>query len=63
MKIHANASDITHILAKLGGGSKKTGGEGMIGGLKMIFKTGVLVGHTEKKVKDFLNSTNNLFLK
>ncbi len=63
MKIHANASEITHILAKLGGGSKKMGGEGMVGGLKVIFKTGVLVGHTEKKVTDFLDISKYKFLK
>jgi hypothetical protein len=41
MKKRANATNITHGLAQLGGGSKKEGGEGMIGGLNSIFKAGV----------------------
>ena len=39
-----NASDITHILAKLGGGSKKEGGDGMMGGMANIFQKGYELG-------------------
>lgn len=39
-----NAANITHGLAQLGGGSKKNGGEGMMGGMQNIFKKGVEYG-------------------
>lgn len=38
-------TSITHGLAQLGGGSKRDGGSGMMGGMQMIFKTGVKVGN------------------
>ncbi len=44
MAKRANASNITRGLAQLGGGSIKDGGSGMMGGMQMIFKTGVKVG-------------------
>lgn len=60
-----NASQITHGLAQLGGGSKKDGGSGMMGGMENIFKKGLelrdenalenkkqsdgLLGNSEKK--------------
>ena len=51
-----NASNITHGLAQLGGGSKKEGGEGMMGGMQNIFATGVQYGNKlgleGKDVKD-----------
>lgn len=40
-----NASNLTHGLAQLGGGSKKEGGSGMIGGMQNIFATGVKIGN------------------
>ncbi|SFP71444.1 hypothetical protein SAMN04487928_106130 [Butyrivibrio proteoclasticus] len=40
-----NAANITHGLAQLGGGSKKDGGSGMMGGMQFIFKTGIQLGN------------------
>lgn len=40
-----NAANITHGLAQLGGGSKKDGGSGMMGGLQNVFKTGLILGN------------------
>ena len=40
-----NASQITHGLAQLGGGSKKDGGSGMMGGMQNILLTGVEIGN------------------
>ena len=39
-----NAADITSGLAKLGGGSKAQGGEGMMGGMANIFQKGYEMG-------------------
>ena len=39
-----NAADITSGLAKLGGGSKAQGGEGMMGGMANIFQKGYELG-------------------
>lgn len=36
-----NATNITHGLAQLGGGSKKDGGGGMMKGIENIFKAGI----------------------
>ena len=40
-----NATNITHGLAQLGGGSKREGGSGMMGGIQNIFQTGVRIGN------------------
>ena len=40
-----NASNITHGLAQLGGGSKSEGGGGMMAGMENIFKKGIEVGY------------------
>ena len=40
-----NASNITHGLAQLGGGSKKDGGGGMMAGMQNIFKKGIEIGN------------------
>ncbi len=40
-----SAANITHGLAQLGGGSKREGGSGMMGGMQMIFKTGLQIGN------------------
>ena len=37
-----SASDVTHSLALLGGGAKKDGGEGMLGGMLNVFVAGIL---------------------
>nr|WP_297708248.1 hypothetical protein [uncultured Butyrivibrio sp.] len=42
-----NAANITHGLAQLGGGSKKEGGSGMMGGMQTIFKTAYMMGHQD----------------
>lgn len=39
-----NAADITHALAKLGGGAKKDGGGGMMAGMENILKKGIEYG-------------------
>lgn len=53
-----NASNITHGLAQLGGGSKKDGGSGMMGGMQNIFKKGIEIGNKMglegKSVSDLL---------
>ena len=40
-----NAANITHGLAQLGGGSKKEGGEGMLGGVANVFQKGLEIGN------------------
>ena len=40
-----NAANITRGLAQLGGGSKKEGGEGMLGGVKNVFQKGLEIGN------------------
>jgi len=53
-----NASQITHGLAQLGGGAKKDGGSGMMGGMQNILKTGIEIGANsnleDRKPKTFL---------
>ena len=44
MRKKPNAANITHVLAQLGGGSRKTGGGGMMQGMVNIYKTGYLRG-------------------
>lgn len=39
-----NAADIARALALLGGGAKKDGGDGMLGGIENVFKIGILLG-------------------
>ena len=40
-----NAANITHGLAQFGGGSKKEGGDGMLGGVQNVFKKGLEIGN------------------
>ena len=39
-----NAANITHALSQLGGGAKKDGGGGMLGGIQNIFAAGFQAG-------------------
>lgn len=61
-----NAANLTHGLAQLGGGSKREGGSGMMGGMQMIFKTGVTIGNQlgleGKDVRSSLDEIATLFL-
>ncbi|MCR5195926.1 MAG: hypothetical protein K6D38_06375 [Pseudobutyrivibrio sp.] len=61
-----NAANLTHGLAQLGGGSKREGGSGMMGGMQMIFKTGVQIGNQlgleGKDVTSALDEIATLFL-
>lgn len=66
MSKKANAANLTHGLAQLGGGSKREGGSGMMGGMQMIFKTGVQIGNQlgleGKDVTSALDEIATLFL-
>ncbi len=42
-----NAANITHVLAQLGGGSRKNGGGGMTDGLLNLAKTFYIAGHQD----------------
>ena len=57
-----NAADITRALALLGGGAKKDGGDGMLGGIKNIFEKGILIGRNshlqEQEQKNEIEQTN-----